>query len=268
MELRSPGYKSEQIFTQFDGSIEDRGNYMVVRTPTNPTYFWGNLLIFDRPPRPGDFDTWTALFKKEFTDPRIYHVTIGWDSDTGEVGAVDEFVANGYELENMAAMIAKSVKKPPRYNEDLEMRILKSDEDWNEMIQVHTAASSDRLPRVAWENFYRKQSERYRKFEAVGMGHWYGGFLNGILVAGLGIYHRDGTGRYQNVSTHPDYQRRGVCGTLVYKSAMHAFQESNLEKLVMCADSGYHALRIYESVGFEQQVIEHGVCWWDRNRTE
>ena len=47
MKLRSLGYQSELIFTSFDGKVEDRGSYLVVRTLTNPNFFWGNLLIFD-----------------------------------------------------------------------------------------------------------------------------------------------------------------------------------------------------------------------------
>ena len=54
MKLRSPGYQSELIFTDFDGQVDDRGTYTVMRTLTNPNYFWGNLLVFDRAPTRAD----------------------------------------------------------------------------------------------------------------------------------------------------------------------------------------------------------------------
>ena len=33
--------------------IEQRAGYQVVRTPTNPTFYWGNFLVLGGPPAPG-----------------------------------------------------------------------------------------------------------------------------------------------------------------------------------------------------------------------
>ena len=30
--------------------IEDRGTHLVIRTPDNPTYFWGNFLLLKQRP--------------------------------------------------------------------------------------------------------------------------------------------------------------------------------------------------------------------------
>ncbi len=46
MEIQSLGYRTDLIFPKFDGQIIDRGNYLVILTPTNPTYYWGNFLLF------------------------------------------------------------------------------------------------------------------------------------------------------------------------------------------------------------------------------
>lgn len=100
--------------------------------------------------------------------------------------------------------------------------------------------------------------------QEAGLGHWFGGFINEKLVAGLGIFHRDGIGRFQIVCTDPAFRRRGICGTLVYESSLYALNEMGVQTLVMCADPSYHAIQIYESVGFQRQNTEYGVCWWDR----
>lgn len=89
MKLKSLGHLSEQIFTSFDGKVEDRGDYLVVRTLANPNYFWGNLLIFERAPEAGDLSKWRKLFQSEFTDPRIYHMTFSWDALSDDKGEVD-----------------------------------------------------------------------------------------------------------------------------------------------------------------------------------
>jgi hypothetical protein len=37
-----------------------------------------------------------------------------------------------------------------------------------------------------------------------------------------------------------------------------------IKQLVMCADPDYFALQIYQTVGFKQIRVDHGLCWWDR----
>ena len=265
MKLSSLGYKSELIFTSFDGKVEDRDSYLVMRTLTNPNFFWGNLLIFDRPPKPGDFKSWVSQFKKEFPDPRIYHVTLGWDSNDGTSGDVSEFLENGFELEIKAVLSASSVIKPPKFNEYLVVRPITSDDEWSQMVNLQVESAHDNLPPEEWRKFYESQKRRYQAMTKASLGHWYGGFLEGRLVAGLGIFHREGIGRFQSVCTSPHYRRQGLCGTLVYLSALHAFDVMGAKDLVMCADPDYYAIKIYESVGFKKVQTEHGVYWWDRS---
>ena len=266
MKLHSLGFKSQLIFTAFDGKAEDQGSYWAIHTLSNPNFFWGNLLIFDRPPKAGDYEEWKKLFKQEFIDPRIYHITFAWDSPTGDIGDVSEFLQNGFRLEATAVLVARKVVRPPKFNESLEIRALQTDSEWEKMIEIQIASAHDHLSRVEWESFYRKQALRYRKMEASGFGGWYGGFLDGELVAGLGIFHRDGVGRFQTVSTAPNFQRRGICQTLVFRSSEMVLASGQVEHLVMCADPEYHAIKIYESVGFQRQALEHGVYWWNKER--
>jgi GNAT superfamily N-acetyltransferase len=268
MNLQSLGYRSDLIFTNFDGKVEDRGSYLVVRTLTNPNFFWGNLLIFDRPPYNSDVEKWKALFKREFTDPSIYHMTFAWDSPAGEVGDVSRFVEHGFDLQKQVVLATSQVTMPLKFDSALTVRPLTAGHEWDRMIEIQTDSAHGHLPRNEWERFYESQSTRYRKMNQAGLGHWFGGFLDNELVAGLGIFHDGEIGRYQIVSTHPDYRRRGVCGALVYHSAQFALRDMKLKKLVMCADQDYHAARIYESVGFRPLQKEHGVSWWDKNRSQ
>jgi ribosomal protein S18 acetylase RimI-like enzyme len=270
MELVSPGYRSHLIFTGFDGLAADRGDCWAIHSLANPNFFWGNLLIFDRPPQRGDADAWIRRFKLEFTDPRIYHVTLAWQSARGEIGDVSEFLQRGYLLESTAVLTAREVRKPFRHNSDLVVRPLAGERDWEDMLAVQMAYAHSHISTANWENFYRTQAARYQAMERAGLGHWYGGFFEGRLVAGLGIFHQgvsgDGLGRFQTVSTHPEFQRRGFCQTLVYESSRLALASGRVQELVMCADPEYHAIRLYEAVGFQRCALEHGVYWWDKTR--
>jgi len=47
MQIRSLAYQTDLFFPRFDGEVVDRGDYTVIRTPSNPTFHWGNFLLFD-----------------------------------------------------------------------------------------------------------------------------------------------------------------------------------------------------------------------------
>ena len=81
MQVRSLGYQTDLIFPSYDGEIIDRGNYLVIRTPKNPSYYWGNFLLFDHPPMKGDDQVWQELFAREIgAPPLVTHLTFGWDT--------------------------------------------------------------------------------------------------------------------------------------------------------------------------------------------
>ncbi len=266
MNLQGLGYQSEFVFLNFDGQIENRGSYFVMRTLTNPNFFWGNPLVFSQPPKKGDHKKWIDLFKQEFTDPSIYHITLAWDNVQAGIGDVSEFLEQGFELEVKAVLTSEHVVPPPKLNLEMEVRTLQTTEEWQSMIELQVRSAHDNLPRHEWESFYTSQSLRYQKMSKAGLGNWYGGFMNGKLVAGLGLFYAHGIGRFQIVCTDPNVRRQGLCGTLVYKSALQVFAENKVKTLVMCADPDYHAIKIYESVGFKRQKLEYGVYWWNKNR--
>ncbi len=269
MEIKSLGCRTDLIFHKFDGEVIDRGNYVVAKIPATPNYFWGNLLLFNRPPRKGDLAAWKRLFLTEFTDPSMYHITLTWDAPDGEVGDPSEFVAEGFELDGGIILTASSVQKPPKHNIEIQVRPIQGEEEWEAATRVQTESAQDGsqdLSIAQWTKFYAGQMKRYRQMVLVGHGHWFGAFLNGKIVGGLGLFRDGDIGRYQIVTTHVAYRRLGICGTLVYESAKYAFRNMGIKTLVMSADEEYHAAKIYESVGFRPTEKQIGMCWWDRSK--
>ena len=59
-----------------DRVIEQREDYVLVRSPGNPSHYWGNYLLFEMAPQPGDGGRWEALFEAEFgSELRVRHCT-------------------------------------------------------------------------------------------------------------------------------------------------------------------------------------------------
>src|SRR5580765_5185916 len=111
-----------------DRILEQRDGYLLVRSPSNPTHYWGNLLLFPEPPGDGDGARWEEAFEGEFADePAVRHRTVAWDASDGSLGrAQQEFLVRGYELEQSVGLIATPSQIHPhaRENRDVEIRSL------------------------------------------------------------------------------------------------------------------------------------------------
>ena len=105
--VQSLGLTTELALLATRGTVEDRGDYLVVRTPDDPGYYYGNLLVLPAAPQVGEVAFWTRRFGDELGgDPAIRHVTFLWDGVSGDTGAADELRAAGFTIEQTETMVA------------------------------------------------------------------------------------------------------------------------------------------------------------------
>ena len=267
MKVKSLGYQTDLIFPDYDGEIIDRGDYLVILTPDNPTFHWGNFILFKNPPKSSDFEQWKKIFNQEIASRLdVKHMTFGWDSIKGETGDIKLFVDDGFDFEKSIVLSTDEVNVPKKYNTEVEIRPLSEDWEW-EQARLNQIACRDSCHDIAsYTRFKTDQMLRYRNMVNSGLGHWFGAFLGKELVADLGIFQINNRARFQSVGTNPDYRRLGICGTLVYEASQYAFEKMKSKTLVMVADEDYHAARIYESVGFKPTERQVGLSWWERSQ--
>ena len=240
------------IFWRAEGEVIDRGGYWLVRTPSNPTYYGGNLLVFNRPPVEGDYNRWLEMFRSEFEDqPEVRHLLFMWDVEGDETGVIAPFQDGGFEVQTNLVLLAESVHPPPKTNHEMEVRALKRDAEWEQLLETKVRLRDPKFDLRDFTLFKRRWLDVRRELALAGRGNWYGAFLDGRMVGNLGLFHEGALARFQDVDTEPDFRRRGICGTLVYEVAKEALASGGIETLVMVADENYHAARIYESVGFK-----------------
>lgn len=268
MQIASLGYCTDLIFPRFDGEVIDRGEYLVIRTPDNPTFHWGNFLLFDGPPALGDFDRWRDLFHQEIGPvAQVGHYAFGWDSVDGETGETAPFVEAGFNVEQSVVLTAQTVHRPPKWNEAVTIRSLQNNFDWEQATENQIACREAKYSEEGFRAFKIPKMARYRRMTNAGIGAWFGAFVGPRLVGDCGVF-TDGdrenrVARFQSVGVHPGARRQGVCGTMVYEAARFALDVLRAEILVMVADPDYHAARIYESVGFRAAEKQVGMSWWD-----
>ena len=251
-----------------DRVVEQRDGYLVARSPRNPTHHWGNLLLFDDPPAPGDGARWEALFEQEFThERRIGHRAFTWDRTDGVVGAArGELVDRGYELAEDIGLVATAADVRPhrRANRKVAVRALDpaegADEDlWAAVVELEVATREPGYGEAPFRTFSRARLDGLREHFTSGRGSWYAALdpSSGELTASCGIVVTDGRGRFQSVVTAPEHRRRGICSRLVVDAARDAVGRFGARRLVIVADLHYHALGLYESLGFTRS--EHVV---------
>lgn len=260
MQVRSLGYRTDLMFRAFDGEIVDHGDHLVIQTPSNPTFYWGNFLLFAEAPGVGDFERWRALFAREIgRPPAVGHEAYGWDTTQGEVGQVQAFLDGGFTLERMTVLTARSVSPPGSPVAELAIRPLRSDEDWRKATENQVRCREPEEDEVAYRVFKEPQMASYRAMSEAGMGEWFGAFRGEELVGDLGLFHDGEVARYQTVGTHPAYRRQGIAGNLVYHAGRHALDHFAVRTLVIVADQDSAASRLYRSVGFVPQETQVGL---------
>jgi RimJ/RimL family protein N-acetyltransferase len=233
VDVTSLAFRTDLALLELGGStVEDRGDHVVVRTPHNPTFWWGNFLLLDRVPQPGEHERWVDRFAETFPDAR--HLAFGVDGTVGRASDLAGFAEMGLSIDASTVMTATSVHRPPRPNDEAEYRRLTSDDD------------------PGYETFESRRVATDRATSAAGEGAWFGAFLDGRLVSQMGLAKAGpGLARFRLVETDPAYRGRGLAGTLVHHVSEYGFDVLGATTLVMVADPGYLAVRIYRSVGFD-----------------
>jgi ribosomal protein S18 acetylase RimI-like enzyme len=254
VNITSLGYRTDLMLLQLSGSeLTDKGEYVVVRTPANPTYWWGNFLLFRTSFASGDVQARLAGFQEEF--PLAEHVALGIDTTDGVVGVVRELSAAGFELERNTVMTATHVNEPARPNDTSEYRFISGDDEWEQLVCLNLAAST--LDTPGYEEFNRLRTEAERALVEAGHARWFGAFEDGRLQASLGLVtDGEGVARFQHVQTHPDDRGRGIASTLVHRASEYGLTELWARTLVMVADPDYLAIRIYRALGFADTELQ------------
>ena len=264
MQVKSLGYRTDLIFPKFDGEIFDRGNYLVIRTPSNPTFYWGNFLLFSDPPDHGDDARWRSIFLEEIGGPPdIRHQTFGWDAPSGENGYIQPFLDEGFQFSDMVVLTTSQIPSVKLSANGLDFRALQSEGDWDQATENQIRCREPGHEESHFRVFKQDQMLRYRKMERAQLAAWYGAFIGGELVGDLGIIHDQELGRFQSVETHPAHRRQGIASSLISSAASHAFEQFGIRNLVMVADKGSPAERLYKSLGFEISERQVGLEWWE-----
>lgn len=249
-EVRSLGFRTDlAVLTDSGSVVEDRGTHLVVRSPENPSYFWGNFLLLRDLPVPGGEREVVGAFRTELPDAE--HVAIGLDGTAAyDDEALRRFADADLSVDSDVVLTASAVTDPRPPAVEVEVRPLEGDADWDARMRLGQAVN----PEVAEEQFLafaRGMALAQRRLVAQGLGQRFGAFVDGQLVSTAACF-RTGAGvaRFQSVETHPDHRRQGLAGAAVHAAARHALDRLDVRTLVIVADPDGPAIGTYRRLGF------------------
>lgn len=231
---------------------EDHGEFTVLRTPTNPTFFGGNGLALESGLTPASLAIWEANFDKRF--PSAQHRFFQWSSEVQlDAEHKAHFEAAGYDVETCAAMTTATPTLDHRTNPYLRIEPVRADPTWAELLTFWLEC----YPQHGFAFHARRAADfRCRK----GAGDWWvARTQSGAIAGSMGLYFGRGLGRFQHVDTHPAYRRQGVCRTLMRHVLADAVENHDYETLVIAVEEGTFTQKLYASFGFETVHYEHSL---------
>lgn len=247
-----PGWATDLAIDRLSGAdVTEHGDHLVIRSPDQPSYHWGNCVLVLDDGAVDDADRWVAVFTRAF--PQARWVAIGLPRMPGDAAA---WTAHGLEVTEDEALTTTSVPRltdpPPGY----EVRFLTGDADWEQHVrrEVEENLAEGRYDPAGHQVFVRTQTTGRRALCDRGVAAWAGAFHQGLLVADLGIVlceHPGGVdARYQSVSTDAAHRRRGLAGHLLGVAALWAAARG-ATRWVIVTETTNPAGRVYRGVGFE-----------------
>ena len=216
---RSLGYATDLMIAEFDGVVLAGPGFLAARTPTSPLFWWGNFVVFEAPPRPGQVAEWAATFDDQVgCVPGVQHRNLAWDTDSTRTGAHDpqgalrgskvpevelaiaEFLAAGYQR-NTSVVLTNSAPHPAPHSQAEQaptaclVRPIKGDAEWERVLEIQHASMPSQRSTPTFRTFQTQQRDRDRRLVARGHGEWFGAFVNGQLAATMGLYVHEGVAR-------------------------------------------------------------------------
>jgi GNAT superfamily N-acetyltransferase len=241
------GWATDIAVLQHMGStIDDRGDHIVIRTPANPLFHWGNCVFVTDPRAVDDADRWIGVF--EDAVPEADWLAVGlvrMPTDLRAWARVDA------ELELDDVLATATMPHQASLPDGYTVHPLGSDDDWEQLVLRDLAVNDEESQhdRQSHERFARARVAAYRAMSERETALFVGAFRDGKLVAELGIVRCGSLARYQTVGTDPAHRGQGLCAHLLGVAGAWAGHKGAAQWVIVTAATN-PAGRVYRRAGF------------------
>lgn len=228
------------------GRIEENPTHLVIRTPANPTYHWGNFLQVTDETLAADPAACVELFRQEF--PQAPWIAIGLPAMPQDPNSWAQL---GIGIQTTEALLLAGRPRvadlPPGYSA---RQLMAFDWEASAELAIRENDHTGEFDAAEFEEFARKQALVMVELTDTGKGAWFGAFADGVLVSDLGIVVCGRRARYRSVGTDVAHRGRGLASHLLGLAADWALARGCSE-LVIVTETINPAGRLYRRAGFE-----------------
>lgn len=247
------GWLTDVAILRLSGAhVVDGGDHLVVSSPDNPGFHWGNFVLVTDPRACDDAPRWVEVFRAAF--PGAPHMCIGLpaEPDPGPWAALDLTVGCDEVLSTVA--LPEQRPAPAGYSIDQ----LVTPGQWSAAAAADVADNArtgEQPDDSSYREFALARHRSWAELSDRGVAAFFGAFLGDQCVSDLGIVlcGADAQGRvlarYQSVLTAFDHRGRGLAGHLVGAAAQWA-GERGAQHWVIATEPDSPAGRLYRSLGF------------------
>ena len=245
LELPADWATDLAVLAHSGSTLEARADHLVVRTPANPDFHWGNFLFVTDEHAVDDAARWVSTFHASL--PEASWVAIGL---VRAPDSRDAWAAHGLELEVDDVLTTTAVPRRSPLPEGFTARRIAGD-DWEQhsLRAIRDNERSGEFEPRSYERFVRARTRTQQALSDRDVAAFFGAFAGGRLVAHLGIVRCGRTARYQTVATDPDHRRRGLASHLLGRAA-HWAADRGCRRWVILTETTNPAGRLYRRVGF------------------
>jgi GNAT superfamily N-acetyltransferase len=242
------GWATDIAVLELMGStVQDRGDHLIVRTPQNPLFHWGNCIFVTDPDAVGDAARWVGAFASAV--PEADWVAIGLARMPADAS---EWTRRGIELELDDVLATAALPRQTAPPDGYRVNALRTQEDWEQFVRrdLDYNDQTGQYDRQAHERFARARAQAYRALSERADAMFVGAFDGDRLVGELGIVRCGQTARYQTVGTDPAHRGHGICSHLL-GAAAGATTGWGAQRWVIVTGATNPAGRVYRRAGFE-----------------
>lgn len=241
------GWATDLAVLEHTGSLVDEyRDHLVVRTPGNPEFHWGNCIFVTDPGAVDDADRWVAAFHGAI--PGANWIAIGLPHPPTDARPWER---HGLDLELDDVLATATMPRQTAAPVGYVIRGFEG-EDWDQLVAREMAVNEEttQYDAVAHERFARVRVQSQRALVERRAALFVGAFFEGRLIAELGIVACGVTARYQSVGTAPEHRSRGIASHLLGVAAVWAGARG-CTRWVIVTEAANPAGRVYRRAGFE-----------------
>lgn len=258
------GFKSEYVINHLNCEVIETDEFIVLKTPDNPNYYFGNQLVLKVPLHSKTRKQWQHAFRQAFADmPQVTHEAYSWQrGEQLPTNALQEFANDNfiYEEDHILTLPRSQFITPHQLNNQVSIRALRTEADWQQWMQLSIEEMTDTYQETNLRPYLIAKKTKYQQLETNGHGQYLGAFVGDRLIGYAGLYHLNNLARFQSVHVIPEYENQKIAKTLLTRLIEQV--NPQVETLIIVADEHYHATLLYQSLGFKVTERQCNLCWW------